>query len=278
MGSNVFYTSQELNNTYYLDRNGILKGGIGSKEITLTYTGSGNESIIKVHDNFGLGEYLKTATIENLIIDGSNATNVTGILLEDVLNSQIRNVTIKNCSVGIKLTATTDVEQLWCESNRIEHVRMENVDKGIVFDRGNGKGSFGFTTIDDVGIALKDNASSVGIEIIADYYDSTRLCKPYNSLIRANVWMGPNNPGTGMVIDADASNNSYGEIRQSLWKLAVYNTGGTPGGIGIDLRDGNGNGDGKIVFDNQAFLLTYHNLSDSAVGDGPNNEMSLIPY
>jgi hypothetical protein len=246
-------TSQSTSTTYQIPYYDALLRGTGSKEITLTYTGSGNQAIVKVKPNMELSPpntWWETTTIENLIIDGQNIAGTTGVLLEDVYNCSIRNLTIKNCDIGIKLSATDD---RFSEANSIQHVRMENVGKGIVFDNGNLRsGSFAFTTIDDVGIVLKDNSGSVGIEIGAGN-DANHVCTPYNSIIRANVWMGPNNPGTGMsILKKTGSPSIHGSVTGSLASLAVFNQGENAGGTGINLNDGTG---GVIRRNQNNFLL-----------------------
>jgi hypothetical protein len=184
------------------------------------------------------------------LIDGQDIQGTIGIKLEDVYSCHLRNLTIKNCEVGIKLTALSQ----FSECNRIEHVRMIDVKKGIVFEKGTGTGSFAFTNINDVGISLKQFTSSVGIEIGSGA--SNCGCQPYNSFIRANVWMGPTNPGTGLKIE----NGIFpGEIKGGLGILSVHNSGSTATAIGINLDNSNN----AIKGNQAAFLLAYHNLQAS---------------
>jgi parallel beta-helix repeat protein len=204
--------------------------GSGSKQTTINY--SGTSTIMQVQQTFDwdsqnnkwVGDWAHSALIENLVIDGLNYSGTTGILLENVVNCFIRNLTIRNCDVGIHLR-NTDIHStggLWTEFNRIEHVRMSNVKQGILFSTTTGGGdSFGFTKIDDVGIELKNDSSAVGIQI----GDGTSLVKPYSSFIKANVWI-QSAGGTGMKL-----NNA--ELRYGLINFAVQ---GPSNGIGVDLQ------------------------------------------
>jgi hypothetical protein len=188
------------------------------------------------------GLFAKSAVIENLIIDGQNK-GVTGILLQNVVQCQIRNITIKNCEVGIHLRSYYG---LWSEVNFLKHIRMENVTKGIVFtttgpytDPNTGNyypgDSAGFTTIDDVGISLANRSDAVGIQIggiqtTNDPYGRndvlTTTIKPYSSRIKANVWMGDQG-GTGLKI-------INGEV---LFAQAHLTVTGPPNGIGVDIQN-----------------------------------------
>lgn len=216
--------------------------GSGSKQTTVNY--DGDSTIMQVQESFDWnseeekweGYWIESAVIENLIIDGLNYSNTTGIYLENVYNCFIRNLTIKNCDVGIHLRNTGGK---WTEFNRIEHVRMSNVKTGIKFST-NGEqyeglpgDSTGFTKIDDVGIALKDDANAVGIQI----GDGNQLkIKPYSSYIKANVWM-QSSGGTGMKLD-------NGELQYGLISLAVE---GPSSGYGIK-------GTNAVIANNQQFL------------------------
>ncbi len=267
-------TNYSINTTYLRPFNDARLSGIESKRVSLIYTGNGNEPVLQVSSNMISSELWQTATVENLIIDGQDIAGTVGILLDNVYNSHIRNITIKNCAVGIKLTAHGG-SNFYSESNRIEHVRMINVEKGIVFDKGTGTGSFAFTTIDDVGISLKDVGSSVGIEIGSGVLGGIGDCgcKPYSSLLRANVWMGPYNPGTGLKFtEGDLS----GEFKCGLGNLSVHNSGGTTSGYGIDLSRKN-----KVIEKLQGkFLLAYHNVTpiNNAPTPEDDNEITNFQY
>jgi hypothetical protein len=133
--------------------------------------------MINVAESF-VFDPVESAVIENLIIDGKNMPGVTGILLQNVAHCMIRNLTIRNCEVGIHVRS---YKGLWSECTNLKHIRMENVKKGIVFtttgpyvwqipnsnDTSLQAGaSAAFTTIDDVDIGLKDNDSNaVGIQV-----------------------------------------------------------------------------------------------------------------
>lgn len=225
------YTSnQSRTTTVVLAKDGVLRG-VGSKQITLT---SSADPVIQVTSN--MYDWAKTAIIENLIIDkaaGYEGAGV-GILLQDVYSCLIRNVVIKNCNIGIKITATSGK---WSEANNIQHVRMLDVNKGIVFDKGAGTGSFGFSNISSVGISLKTGDGKVGIEVGSG-------SKPYASFIKANCWMDGNSVGMDI----------YGEIRYSLINLNVEKPGGTKTGIGVRMSADN------IVTCNQSFFLSTGNI------------------
>jgi hypothetical protein len=201
-------TNQNTSNSTTVPMDGLLKG-VGSKQVTLNYSGNTNAIVVghNARRNSTTGQYdkwYKAAVIENLIIDGQSSTyGATGIVLSDVYNCLIRNVTLRNFEVGIKITATDLLDDgvthmsppNWSEANKIRHVRMENVKTGIRFDSGTGKGSFGFTTIDDVGIQLANDASAVGIQI--GTLNNSITAQPYSSFMKANVWE-QSSGGTGM--------------------------------------------------------------------------------
>jgi len=218
--------------------------GAGSKQTTLSGSGI---VIVKVTPNVPSGDYHKTAIIENLIIDGKNpATNgisagSVGILLQNVYNCVIRNVTILNCEVGIKIENTNNY---WSQSNRIEHVRMTNVKTGILFTAAGTNGDFGFTTIKDVGIKLSETEqSNVGIQIGTA---NGPVVKPYSSFIKATVWLGKTGANYGMRI--------YGELKYSLVMFAVEcpdASGGLANKVGVDIQT-----DPVAVSDNQSFMLS----------------------
>ncbi len=253
--------------------------GTGSKQ---TVWGYGNvKTLVAVQSNFY--DFNKTAVIENLIIDGGGYSGTTGILLENVYNCCIRNLTIRNCDVGIHLKISGGK---WTEFNRIEHVRMSNVKQGILFSTTGERNledpylpgdSFGFTKIDDVGISLKNVSDAIGIQI-GNGVGSFNV-KPYSSSIKANVWIDTAG-GTGLKV-------MNGELQYGLMSLAVQ---GPLNGIGIDLRD---NGEiNKSIYHNQfsgfdgddnvikrGFMLTTAGINYSPPDDRrilPNNAVTDI--
>lgn len=220
--------------------------GASSKKYRVYATSSAANPIVNVQSNWLYSDpFSKSPVIENLVIDGQNQ-GVTGILLQNVVGGQIRNVTIKNCAVGIHLRSYYG---LWSECNCLKHIRMENVTKGIVFtttgpytywDSDQGKfitnpgDSAGFTTIDDVGIKLANTSDAIGIQIGGiqisnDPYKNdvtTTVIKPYSSRIKANIWMDSAG-GTGIKI-------INGEIKFAQSNISIQ---GPSNGIGVDLRD-----------------------------------------
>jgi hypothetical protein len=225
-----YSTNQNLSTTISLANDGLLRG-VGSKQIVIVSTAN---PIISVNSN--LNDITKSAVIENLILYG-NGTN-TGILLQDLYNCQIRNVTILNCDVGIKLQST---EGGWSQSNHIQHVRMSYVNKGIQFAPG-GTNNFGFTHIEDVGIALNNAQNLRGIEIGTG-------CKPYSSFIKANVWSSQ--ASDGMWID--------GEVKYCLINFNHEKTSQGAGGNGVYL--GQNASIGSSI--NQSFFIVAGNLSQA---------------
>lgn len=216
--------------------------GVGSKKYRIYAASTGANPIVKVQPWIGLPSDLKSvrsAIIENLIIDGQNL-GVTGIKLQNVYNSWIRNVTIKNCDVGVHVDLKYGA---WSEFNRLEHIKMINVNQGILFTT-DGYGSpgypgdsAGFTAIDDVGISLANNASAVGIQIGNTNDTNATKIKPYSSHIKANVWMDSAG-GTGLKI-------MNGELQYGLVNLAVQ---GPSNGYGIDITNSS-----AVIANNQRF-------------------------
>jgi len=208
--------------------------GSGSKQTTVKCDGS--SPIISVGSN--LPSYTACgAVIENLIIDGSGSNgnfgnNITGVFLNNVCNCFIRNLTIKNCDVGIEIKNTEEKESF---ANRFEHIRLVNVKTGIKFTGAANNKNFHYTTIDDVYIGLKNDSSAVGIKI----GDSSTTAKLYSAFIKANVNLGSSG-GKGLEVN--------GELKYSLVNLEVKRDTNT--GVGIQINSG------AVVSDNQSFLLT----------------------
>ncbi len=255
------------------DTSDLLQGAEGRK-FTVSASSSAVNPVVKVLSNWLFpGVYSKSAVIENLIIDGQGK-GVTGILLQNVVKCQIRNVTIRNCEVGIHLRSYYG---LWSECNFLKHIRMENVTKGIVFtttgpapdDSITYPGdSAAFTTIDDVGISLANRSDAVGIQIggiqttndpLRNDVDTT-LIKPYSSRIRANVWM-KSNGGTGLRVMKN------GELRYAQAHLTVT---GPSNGIGIQIDDAPNPGDrrDRVVWHNQFSTFTGTYPNDTATKKG----------
>jgi len=209
--------------------------GSSSKQTTLNYNGA--STIMKVASNVTNNSKNSCAVIENLIINGKDAANSIGILLDDVYNCLIRNLTIMNCDVGIKIQSTNANYSL---ANRFEHIHMINVKTGIQFT-GTGSKDFFFTTIDDVGISLKNDSNAVGIQVDT----GTRL---FSTFIKATIWL-PQTGGTGLRV--------RGELKYSLANLAVEQVNNNKAtGKGVDNTSG-------TISNNQSFLLTTINVTSN---------------
>jgi hypothetical protein len=196
--------------------------GFGSKQ-NPTVTSSA-DTVIKVEPNVPTYDWDKTAVIENLVIDGQNRSGVAGILLKDVYNCWVRNVTIQYCDVGIRIDASSGN---WTQANRLEHIRMIGVKTGILVTGADNGTNQGFTIIDDVGIALKNDSSAIGIQI--GNPTTGKIMKPYSSFIKANVWFNEGGAGgTGMQV--------YGELKYSLVNLEVENLSNPAVGTGVYIQ------------------------------------------
>jgi hypothetical protein len=222
-------TSNTWNATQTVGVQAVVHGAVGSKKVIIT---SNADPILQVQRNPMSNDNptysgVESALIENLVIRG-NGTNV-GILLNDVYNCQIRNVTLENCAVGIRLLNTNH----WSEVNHIEHVRMENVGKGIEFIDVNGalQRSFMSTYIEDVGISLMNESGKIGIDI-------SGKCKPYSSFIKANVWIHNADNNIGMMVRCDnpANNDTAGEVMYGLINLNVSQLGTLGTGYGLWIQ------------------------------------------
>jgi uncharacterized repeat protein (TIGR02543 family) len=213
-------------------------GSSGSKGTVLNYTGSGNETILKIASNLPNNKD-NSAIIENLIIDGKNQPNTTGILLEDVYHGLIRNVTIMNCEIGIKVKLTGN-KGTSAHGNRFEHIRMINVKTGILFEGANSAKDFSYTVIDDVGIGLEDQeaTSDVGVKLGSN-------ANLYCAFIKANVWLAKSK-GTGLEVN--------GKLCFSKVNFAVEQDSNYNGGYGVRIKSG------ATVYNNQSFLLTALSL------------------
>jgi hypothetical protein len=145
------------NKTIEIEANGLLHGIGGRTSIIHSIA----NPIIRVLTN-AHNQFVKNAFLENIILEGDNSTtSQIAIELNDVSRCNISNVLIKDVDVGIKIRANMGNSSNF---NSIEHVQIENVNKGIQFHN-NGSGNFGSTHIDDVSIALNDQENLVGIEV-----------------------------------------------------------------------------------------------------------------
>lgn len=202
--------------------------GNGSKETTIT----GSGVILTVESNL-TEQGKRSPIIENLIIDGQNQSGTTGLFLQNVAHTLVRNITIKNCDTGIHFNNHLGG---WVELTSLKHIRMENVKTGILFNTdgyyhadapGN---SFGHSYIDDVGIRLRNDSNAVGI-LVGDGQDpeegaTATNADPYNSFIKANIWLGSSG-GCGLRL-------LNGELKYDLVNIGVQGSGT---GIGIDLSN-----------------------------------------
>jgi hypothetical protein len=258
---------------------GLIRG-IGSKQVTLNYTGNYCALTVTPNTRWTHDEsqgtpinipppFHQATVIENLVLDGTGSSGATGIILSDVYNCTIRNLTIKNFAFGIKLTATNayyNIDQWgnhdtrfgpgnFSEANRIMHVRFENVGMGIIFDSGSGSGSFACTTIDDVEIQLMNSELAVGIQI--GTLNNSTTAQPYSSRIKANVLL-QSAGGTGIKL-------VNGELKFGLINIAVK---GPTNGKGVDISNAT---TGNAVNLNQSFFLSTDGISYS------NPDNTVIP-
>jgi hypothetical protein len=240
--------------------------GLGSKNYRLYASNSAANPLIEVESTWDFQAFTsypdKNAVIENLIIDGQNYPDIVGIKLDDVVRCDIRNVTIKNCAVGIHFH---DSSGCWTECNRLQHIRMENVKTGILFTtdgpyinpdtgqpvEGYPGDSAGHTIIDDVGISLANIASAVGIQIGNSTNISATHIKPYGAFIKANIWLGSAG-GTGLKI-------LNGELKNGLINLSVQ---GPSNGIGVDIDNQTSY---RSIYHNQ---LSTFNANDNVINPG----------
>ncbi|MCL2642277.1 MAG: hypothetical protein FWD52_02000 [Candidatus Bathyarchaeota archaeon] len=181
----------------------------------------------------------RTAVVENLIVDGLNQAGTTGLYLRNLGNAFIRNITIKNCDVGIHLH---NAKGAWTETNHLQHIRMENVKTGILFSTDGyfssekPGDSFGHSHIDDVSIVLRNTPSAVGIQIGDGQYGNGGsgvnssnwivVAKPYFSFIKADIWFGS--------ADSCGVKLVNGELKHCLVNIGVHGKG-TGAGTGLDL-------------------------------------------
>ncbi|MCL2291664.1 MAG: hypothetical protein FWC30_01135 [Candidatus Bathyarchaeota archaeon] len=254
----------------------LYAGAVGSKQTVITGTGT----IMKFESNFQatllIPAFTRSVVVENLIIDGQGAAGTTGLLLENVGGAFIRNITIRNCDVGIHLR---NIDGGWTETNHLQHIRMENVKKGILFNTsGSGvKGpgdSFGHSYIDDVSIVLRNTAGTVGIQV-GDVSDPSGVfVKPYFSFIRANVWLNSQD-GCGIKMV------NRGELRLCLANIGVHGNGS---GLALDLSGSTAPTGESPIRDSQranpssigGFLLRAQNLSVNPINNSHGYNISGV--
>jgi hypothetical protein len=198
------------NQTIEIKADGLLQG-YGSKASVIHSTAN---PIIRVCSN-GLNKFVRSAMLENIVIEGDNATAAQiAIELSDVSRCSINNLLIKDVDVGVRIRANSDNS---FEFNVIEKVQMENVKKGIQFCN-NGSGTFSNINIDGVSIALSDQENLIGIEVGT----GCTLTMPH---IFASVTSTQN--CTGMYVDGSVS----GEFIQ----FSHTKNSATIGGVGVSL-------------------------------------------
>jgi hypothetical protein len=246
--------------TYTVARDDLFYGDYSTQD-TISANASTANPIIDVQSNFNpTYEPWKTAIIENMIIDGGNYNaTVVGIRVKDVYNCWIRNVTIKNCAIGILVESSAGYES---NQNRFEHIRMSNVERGIEFSGVDNGTTHTRTHIDQVGISLKNVSSAVGIQV-GRYPE--KLINLQDAFIKANVWLSnASSECTGMYI--------HGQVKHSLINLETENFNGT-GGTGIQIRTpGNYN-----VWKNQSFTLTALN-QPTHIWVSPNQSHDIVDF
>ena len=227
--------------------------GVGSKQRVIGYDMRSPNAIVEVQSNLP-NHFDGSAVIENLVIDGDDsngdiAVGSTGILLKNVYNCLVRNVTIMNCEVGIRVQVT---DGFWSQSNRFEHIRMINVKVGIVFEGTSNANDFSYTTIDDVRISLAGAPalSNVGIKVGSN-------ANLYNAFIAATVWLCSSG---GKALEV----MSGGQLKYSLVNLEVESAG-----TGLYVNSGG------IVLGNQSFLLTVMGVTAAITNNGVCNDVVL---
>jgi uncharacterized repeat protein (TIGR02543 family) len=231
-------------------------GSSGSKQISVVHTGV--SPIMQVATNMP-NDTDSSAVIENLIIDGLNlSNNATGILLENVCGCLIRNVTIMNCEVGIRVKLTGD-NGSFSRDNRFEHIRMINVKTGILFEGTSSAKDFSYTTIEDVGISLADNSTDTGIKV----GNGNTNANLYSAFIKANIWLNGSN-GKGLEVN--------GQLKGSLVNLAVSESAQNNTGKCIVLNAG------ANISTNQSFLLTVLGVTNNITNNaGTYSGIKIVP-
>ncbi|MDR0461057.1 MAG: InlB B-repeat-containing protein [Nitrososphaerota archaeon] len=220
--------------------------GNGSKQSVVAYNGA--STIMQVVTNLP-NDTGSSAVIENLIIDGLNLSNsATGILLEDVCGCLVRNVTIMRCKVGIRVRLSGG-NGGFSRGNRFEHIRLIDVETGILFEGTSGAKDFSYTSIEDVGISLAGNSSDVGIKVGTNSTNAN-LCSAF---IKANIWLNGSN-GAGLIVN--------GQLKGSLVNLAVAENTPSNSGKCIVLNSG------ACVEDNQSFLSASMDVATNISNNG----------
>jgi len=219
-----------------LQRGGERYAGVGSKQTVVKAT-SANTVVVKVDSNFSADHndpvgpkcsLVRSGLVENLIIDGQGFSGTTGLLLENVCGSFVRNVTIRNCDVGILFRTVDDLPHTWTwsETSCLQHIRLVNVKKGILFSVANFGYSFGHSYIDDVDIFLRDGLEEgVGIQI-GDNPTASISARPYFSFLKANIYLGSGG-GCGVRL-------VNGELKHGLINVGVYGKGSAVNRVGIE--------------------------------------------
>ncbi|MCW4023440.1 MAG: DUF2341 domain-containing protein [Candidatus Bathyarchaeota archaeon] len=215
--------------------------------------------------------------IENLIIDGNNMPNQVGIVIENTRGAQIRNVTIKDCEVGILIKNGSDDER-YSEATNITNVTMINVKKGIVFNSkkegSDNSKSFAYTFIDAVDIKLKiDRPGAIGIELGGNDENSGIEDTLYGSLITGLIRLNSRD-AVGIRVNKQCSITG-------AWVGLVVVNGYVPDGFGVSL-----NTDDDYLADvkmNCNFIIKYRNINSrhfqtSNQGDQTSNNPGKIIF
>lgn len=198
---------------------GVSLGGVGSKSVTISYTGGG----VAVEATLG-GSYTGDQWISGVSVTGTSAGDV-GIRVGDTWGFSIRDVSVRGFTTGIGIQLYNDA--YWTEGTHIENCRLENNSVGIGFTRSAASGfdSFGYTRITSTGINVPDGGTGLrlGDSLIASAHSV------YNCFFELNIWLDDNS--FGIAFDGDTAG-------EGNWLLATMEkeTGATGTSIWGDTQ------------------------------------------
>lgn len=94
-------------------------------------------------------------SVLGLTVDGQSNASTTGIVIDDQYGATLRDVTIKDCTIGLHIKDTTS----WSEGTDFDGIYVTGCATGIKFEKTGGTGSFGYC---NWGLVHIDNVPSSG--------------------------------------------------------------------------------------------------------------------
>lgn len=211
--------------------------------------GVGENTIFTTNKNLSqifYGNLKNNITIENLLIDGNNKTNIKGIEIDNNSSKKIniKNCKIKNCNVGVDLNIIADIiitNNYFLDNNT--SLVIDNIGNGGIIANNN----ILYDSAGKIGISIGENSACQSINIVGNiifYDDAIKIYQAEISIVgnlieqgdinltanSNNNYVAINNMFNGSIID-NGTNNKIITAENSInnWKKSgsdlYYNNG-----------------------------------------------------